>query len=201
MLFLRRERATLAKWSACCTFALMIAQLVATNRPGSNTAKVAAHVAEIYAAKGSPLHIVDLHKLPPEIFAPTSYAEKPASFAPFQEAMSNASGILVVTPEYNGGFPGVFKYFVDMLKFPETFSGKPFAFVGLSAGGGGAVRPVEQFSTLVTYLRGVIYPGTVNIPGIHGHLNEKDRLKTPEIVERLEKQAEGFIKFVEKAGK
>lgn len=179
----------------------MIVQLIATNRPGSNTAKVAAHVAEIYAAKGSPLEIVDLHMLPPEIFAPRSYAEKPASFAPFQDALSRASGIVVVTPEYNGGFPGVFKYFIDMLKFPETFAGKPFSFVGLSAGAGGAVRPVEQFSALVTYLRGIIYPGTVNIPGINHHLNESDRLKTPELIERLEKQADGFIKFVEKCGK
>jgi NAD(P)H-dependent FMN reductase len=176
----------------------MIVQLVATNRPGSNTAKVAAHVAEIYAAKGSPLHIVDLHKLPPEIFAPTSYAEKPASFAPFQDALTNASGVVIVTPEYNGGFPGVFKYFVDMLKFPETFAGKPFAFVGLSAGTGGAIRPVEQFSTLVNYLRGILYPGTVNIPGIHGHLDESNRLKTPDIIARIEKQAEGFIPFMEK---
>jgi chromate reductase, NAD(P)H dehydrogenase (quinone) len=176
----------------------MIVQLIATNRPGSNTAKVAAHVAEIYAAKGSPLEIIDLHKLPPEIFAPTSYAEKPTSFAPFQEALSKAGGIVVVTPEYNGGFPGVFKYFIDMLKFPETFAGKPFAFVGLSAGNGGAVRPVEQFTTLVNYLRGVVYPGTVNIPGVYNHLNESDHVKTPELIERLEKQADGFIKFVEK---
>ena len=176
----------------------MIVLLIATNRPGSNTAKVAAHVAEIYAAKGSPLHLLDLHQLPPEIFAPGSYAEKPASFAPFQDALSKASGIVVVTPEYNGGFPGVFKYFIDMLKFPETFTGKPFAFVGLSAGGGGAVRPIEQFSTLVTYLRGVIYPVSVSIPAIHGHLSESGRVKTPEVIERLEKQVDGFIKFVEK---
>jgi chromate reductase, NAD(P)H dehydrogenase (quinone) len=176
----------------------MIALLIATNRPGSNTAKVAAHVAEIYAAKGSPLEIVDLHKLPAEIFAPTSYAEKPASFAPFQKTLTEAKGIVVVTPEYNGGFPGVFKYFVDMLEFPGTFTGKPFAFVGLSAGMGGAIRPVEQFSTLVVYLRGVLYPGTVNIPGINGHLDEAGKVKTAEIVERLEKQADGFLKFVAK---
>jgi chromate reductase len=179
----------------------MIALLIATNRPGSNTAKVAAHVAEIYVAKGSPLEVVDLHELAPEIFAPSSYAEKPASFARFQDALTRTSGVVVVTPEYNGGFPGVFKYFIDMLKFPETFAGKPFAFVGLSAGAGGAVRPVEQFSTLVIYLRGILYPGTVNIPGINNHLHENGHLKTPELIERLEKQAEGFIKFVEKVGK
>ena len=179
----------------------MIVLLVATNRPESNTGKVAAHVAEIYKAKGVPLHILDLHTLPPEIFAASSYAEKPASFAPFQEAISKASGIVVVTPEYNGGFPGVFKYFIDMLKFPESFAGKPFAFVGLSAGMGGAVRPVEQFSTLVNYLRGIVYPGPVNMPGINDHLDEKGRVKTPELVERLEKQADGFVKFVKQLGR
>jgi NAD(P)H-dependent FMN reductase len=88
-----------------------------------------------------------------------------------------------------------------MLEFPATFKGKPFAFVGLSAGGGGAVRPIEQFSTLVTYLRGINYPVSVSIPAINGHLDEKFRLKTPEIIERLEKQAEGFIEFVAKVGK
>jgi chromate reductase len=179
----------------------MIVQLIATNRPGSNSAKVAAHVAEIYAAKGTPLEVVDLHNLPPEIFHPSSYAEKPASFASMQESMMKATGILIVTPEYNGGFPGVFKYFIDMLKFPETFAGKPFAFVGLSAGIGGAVRPVEQFTALIHHLRGVVYPGTVNIPGINNHLDDKGRIKSADIIERLEKQAEGFSKFVELVGK
>jgi NAD(P)H-dependent FMN reductase len=179
----------------------MIVQLIATNRPGSNTAKVAAHVAEIYAARKSPLEVVDLHNLPPEIFDPSSYAEKPAKFASMQESMTKATAVLVVTPEYNGGFPGVFKYFIDMLKFPETFAGKPFAFVGLSAGGGGAQRPVEQFTTLVHYLRGVVYPASVFIPGIHNHLDDAGRIKSAEIVERLEKQADGFIKFVGQVGK
>ena len=179
----------------------MIVQLIATNRPGSNTAKVAAHVAEIYAAQKTPLEVVDLHNLPPEIFHPSSYAEKPATFASMQESMTKATGILIVTPEYNGGFPGVFKYFIDMLKFPETFAGKPFAFVGLSAGMGGAVRPVEQFTTLVHYLKGVVYPNPVNIPGVYNHLDEAGKIKTAEIIERLEKQAAGFVKFVEQVGK
>jgi len=179
----------------------MIVQLIATNRPGSNSAKVAAHVAEIYAAKGTTLEVVDLHNLPPEIFHPSSYGEKPASFASMQESMTKATGILIVTPEYNGGFPGVFKYFIDMLKFPETFAGKPFAFVGLSAGIGGAVRPVEQFTTLIHHLRGIVYPHPVNIPGVNSHLDDAGRIKTAEIIERIEKQAEGFSKFVAQAGK
>ena len=175
--------------------------LSGTNRPGSNTRKIVTQLAEFYMVLGHPAEILDLAWLPPEIFHPSSYAEKPASFASMQESMTKATGILIVTPEYNGGFPGVFKYFIDMLKFPETFAGKSFAFVGLSAGMGGAVRPVEQFTTLVNYLRGVIYPGTVNIPGINNHLDDKGRIKTADIIERLEKQAEGFSKFVAQVAK
>jgi chromate reductase len=179
----------------------MIVLLIATNRPGSNTGKVAAHVAEIYAAKGTPLHVLDLHQLPPEIFSPGSYAEKPASFAPFQEAISKASGVVIVVPEYNGGFPGVFKYFVNMLEFPESFAGVPVAFVGLAAGIWGALRPVEQMEDILIYRHAVMFPERVNISGVNGHLEEKGRVKTPELVERLEKQAVGFVKFVKQLGR
>jgi NAD(P)H-dependent FMN reductase len=179
----------------------MIVLLIATNRPGSNTAKVAAHVADIYKVRGHALHVIDLHKLPPEIFSPSSYAEKPASFAPFQEAISKASGVVIVTPEYNGGIPGVFKYFLDMLQFPESFNGTPVAFVGLAAGIWGALRPVEQIEDILIYRRAVIFPERVNISGINNHLDEKGRVKTPDLVERLEKQADGFIKFLKQLGK
>jgi NAD(P)H-dependent FMN reductase len=179
----------------------MIVLLIATNRPGSNTAKVAAHVTNIYKAKGHAPHVVDLHQLPPEIFSPSSYAEKPASFAPFQEAISKASGVVIVTPEYNGGIPGVFKYFLDMLQFPESFNGMPVAFVGLAAGIWGALRPVEQIEDILIYRRAVIFPERVNISGINNHLDDKGRVKTPDLVERLEKQADGFIQFVKQQGK
>ena len=52
----------------------MITLIVGTNRPGSNTRKVARHVEEIYAALKVPLHVLDLAQLPPEIFSPASYA-------------------------------------------------------------------------------------------------------------------------------
>ena len=103
----------------------MMTLIVGTNRPGSNTRKVARHVEEIYAALKVPLHVLDLAQMPPEIFSAASYAEKPASFRPFADAVLKSSGLVIVTPEYNGGMPGVLKYFIDMLKFPESFQKRP----------------------------------------------------------------------------
>ncbi len=111
----------------------MITLIVGTNRPGSNSRKVAAHVEEIYAELKVPLRVLDLAHLPPEIFSPTSYEEKPRAFQPFAEAVLNSAGLHVVSPEYNGGIPGVLKYFIDMLKFPESFINRPVCFVGLAA--------------------------------------------------------------------
>jgi len=49
---------------------------------------------------GVPLRVLDLAQLPPEIFSPASYAEKPKSFQPFADAVLQSDGLHVVTPEY-----------------------------------------------------------------------------------------------------
>jgi chromate reductase, NAD(P)H dehydrogenase (quinone) len=177
-------------------FALMITMVVGTNRPGSNTRKVASQVEEIYREMGTPLKVLDLAQLPPEIFAPTSYAEKPKSFAPFADGVLASSGLVVVTPEYNGSVPGVLKYFIDMLKFPESFEHRPVCFVGLAAGMWGALRPVEQLQAIFGYRNAYIFPERVFLPGVSGLLDANGRIKDVELVERLRTQQKGFVEFV-----
>jgi NAD(P)H-dependent FMN reductase len=176
----------------------MITLIVGTNRPGSNTRKLAAHLEEIYDGLKVPLHVLDLARLPQEIFLPASYGEKPRAFQPFAEAVLNSSGLHVVTPEYNGGIPGVLKYFIDMLKFPESFINRPVCFVGLSAGVWGALRPVEQLQAIFGYRNAFVYPERVFLPAINQLLDGQGRLQDAELLERLKTQANGFIDFVEK---
>jgi len=176
----------------------MIVIISGTNRPGSNTRKVTAHVEKIYAAGGVQFQVLDLAQMPPEIFSPTSYAEKPVAFKKFTDAILAADGVVIVTPEYNGGMPGVLKYFIDMLPFPESFEQRPVCFVGLAAGIWGALRPVEQLQAIFGYRNAFIFPERVFLPGIGKLLNEAGQFTNPEIEKRLQQQAEGFIAFVEK---
>src|SRR5258706_14997111 len=99
----------------------MIVIISGTNRPGSNTRKVTAHVEATYKVLGVKAQLLDLADLPPEIFSPDSYAEKPVAFKKFTDAVLTSDGLVVVTPEYNGSLPGILKYFIDMLPFPESF--------------------------------------------------------------------------------
>jgi NAD(P)H-dependent FMN reductase len=168
-----------------------------TNRPGSNTRKVAARVEAAYKASGVKTGLLDLADLPPEIFSPESYAAKPPGFSRFTSAVLAADGLVVVTPEYNGSLPGILKYFIDMLPFPESFERRPVCFVGLSAGIWGALRPVEQLQAIFGYRNAYIFPERVFLPGINQLLDEAGLFTRPDIEKRLEKQAAGFVGFVE----
>lgn len=167
-----------------------------TNRPGSNTRKVAAILEGFYKAAGFTPEILDLANLPADIFLPTSYADKPESFAAFSDAVLAADGLHVVTPEYNGSLPGVLKYFIDMLPFPESFEGRPVAFTGLAAGQWGALRPVEQLQAIFGYRNAHIFPTRVFLPAINGLLSEEGRITDDDISDRLHAQAAGFGAFV-----
>ena len=169
-----------------------------TNRPGSNARKIAGHIAALYAGLGEPVELLDLAELPPEIFLPAAYAKKPAGFARFSEAILASDGVHLVTPEYNGGVPGVLKYFIDMLPFPEAFERRPVAFTGLSAGRWGALRPVEQLAAIFSYRNAHLYPERVFLPGIGEQLSPKGRLTNEDSLQRLNAQAAGFVDFVKK---
>jgi NAD(P)H-dependent FMN reductase len=176
----------------------MITLLVGTNRPGANTRKVASQLKVIYDGFKVPLSVLDLADLPQEIFLPTAYAEKPKSFLRFSQMILDSAGLHVVTPEYNGSVPGVLKYFIDMLKFPESFIHRPVCFTGLGAGMWGALRPVEQLQAIFGYRNAFVFPERVFIPGVNNSLDENGRINDPEIVERLKQQVEGFVTFVER---
>lgn len=174
----------------------MITLLVGTNRPDAHSRNVAAHLASVYKSLGEPVKVLDLIDLPAAIFEPAAYGEKPASFQPFVDAVLNAKGIHVVLPEYNGGFPGVLKYFIDMLPFPESFEDRSVAFTGVAAGQFGALRPVEQLQQIFAYRNAYLFPQRVFIMGVHSVLNDAGEITDAKLKERLRKQAKGFCDFV-----
>jgi NAD(P)H-dependent FMN reductase len=178
----------------------MIVVIAGTNRPRSNTLKVARLVESIVRECGEEVTLVDLSRLPPELFSPSSYATRPAGFRPFQDAVLEASGIVTVVPEYNGSYPGVLKYFIDMLQFPESLVGKPAAFVGLSSGRWGGLRAVEQLSMVFQYRNAHLYGRRVFLPAIGTLLDEDDRLCDPDALDRLDGAARGFVDFCRSLG-
>jgi NAD(P)H-dependent FMN reductase len=178
----------------------MITVISGTNRPNSNTRRVAGVVHGLLEEGGEEAVLLDLAELPAEIFADTAYASKPASFASFQDEVLSTDGLLTLVPEYNGSFPGVLKYFIDMLRFPESLYEKPAGFVGLSAGRWGGVRAVEQLEMVFQYRNAHLFGRRCFIPGINKALDDAGQFKDLETVDRLRKTALDFASFCRNLG-
>lgn len=176
----------------------MITILVGTNRPNANSRKIARQIQSIYAAMDEPVRLLDLADLPVAAFTPEAYAAKPASLKPFTDAVLSSSGLHVVVPEYNGSMPGVLKYFIDLLPFPESFEGRPVAFTGVAAGMFGALRPVEQLQQIFSYRNAYLYPNRVFVMAVHEVLTDDGKITDEKLHLRLASQAKGFAGFIRK---
>lgn len=159
------------------------------------TLRVAKAVQQHYQSAGIAVELLDLQELPPEAFTPTVYATKPPALVAIQQRVLAAVGLHVVTPEYNGSFPGILKYFIDLLKFPESFDRKPVAFVGVATGSFGALRPVEQLQMIFAYRNAHLYPERVFIAGAAGRIDAAGKVTDAELDQRLTRQARGFAHF------
>lgn len=169
--------------------------LSGTNRPDSNALRVSHVLRGLYDKHAIAAEVFSLCDLPPEMFSPAAYADKPPKVRELQQRVLDASGLHVVTPEYNGSFPGALKYLVDMLKFPESFDHKPVAFVGEANGASGALRAVEQLQGVFAYRNAHQYPRRVFIASVKGHFDAGGAFVDAELLARLEEQCVGFAKF------
>jgi len=178
----------------------MIVVISGTNRADSMSLKVARLVAGLVEAGGEEAFLVDLRDMPESMYRPGAYATRPPELEPYQEAILAADGILTVVPEYNGSFPGVLKYFIDMLRFPESLVETPAAFVGISAGQWGALRAVEQLEMVFQYRSAHLYGRRVFLGGIGGLLDADGRIVDAEARDRLQRQVRGFVEFCRRLG-
>ena len=186
----------------------------ATNRLGANSFIVAQIIQKIYQSLNADVEVMSLRDIPFPPLVKNSYpAVLPKDFQSFISKLNKSSGFIIVCPEYNGSFPGIFKFFIDHWSYPETFEYRPMAFVGLGGKFGG-LRAVEQLQQIMGYRNGFIYPERVFLQNIEDLLVDEQinptgsgqskkqecsntiRIKDPEINNLLYQQSSGFLKFI-----
>ena len=179
----------------------MITIIVGTNRAGSVTAQVAAFVASVYDELSITNQVLDIAELPPETFSPEAYVEKPARVVEFTDHILSSSGLVVITPEYNGSMAGALKLFIDMLPFPESFEDRPVSYVGLAAGQFGGLRPVEHLQQVFGYRNALNFPRRVFIPAVGAVMKAEGGLLASDYASRLREQAQAFLTYCRSLGK
>ncbi len=107
------------------------------------------HAAQELAPAGMNIVIHGLHDLP--LFNQDVEDEgDPAAVAAFKDAIEQADGLLLASPEYNGGITGVLKNAIDWAsragksRKVAALAGKTVCIVGASPGITGTVRAQDQ---------------------------------------------------------
>lgn len=105
-------------------------------------------------------------------------------FPEWRDAIIRADGLVIVTPEYNHGYPGTLKAVLDLLL--REYVHKPVAFVGVSAGIWGGTRVIEAMLPMVRELGLAATFSDLNFPSVQKTFDEEGKLVN-QVYEKLVK--------------
>ena len=173
----------------------MITIIAATNRPNSNTLKVAKYYQQQLKLKGVESNLFSLEHLPIDFLNTDMFGKRSEAFQKIQDLISATDKFLFVMPEYNGSYPGVLKVLIDACNFPDSFYDKKTALVGLSSGKYGNIRGVDHFTGVCHYIHLHILPLRIHIPNIKTELDVDGNLIKEDTIKFTNEQIEKFIRF------
>jgi NAD(P)H-dependent FMN reductase len=91
------------------------------------------------------------------------------------EKIAKADALIIVSPEYNHGYPGELKMMIDMLY--GEYARKPVGLCGVSMGGLGGARCVEQLRQIFAELHMVSIREAIYFSGVRQLFDEKGVIK------------------------
>jgi NAD(P)H-dependent FMN reductase len=110
-----------------------------------------------------------------------------AQFPEWRDAIVRADGLVIVTPEYNHGYPGPLKSVLDLLL--KEYIHKAVAFVGVSAGPWGGTRVIEACVPMVRELGLAVTFTDLNFPSVASKFDDSGNL----LDAAYERRVTGFL--------
>lgn len=173
----------------------MITIISATNRPNSNTLKIATNYALLMEKQGVNSKILTLESLPVDIAFSDLYDKRSEGFQKLvNEFIIPAQKFVVISPEYNGSFPGILKVFLDALP-PELNRGKKVSLIGVSSGRGGNMRGMDHLTGIFNYLGLHVHHNKLAISNILSLFDEQGNVNDERTIHLLNKHISDLIKW------
>ena len=126
---------------------------------------------------------------------------EPAAVTALKQRILASDGVLLVTPEYNNGIPGVFKNGIDWLSrgtpgIPAVFGDRPFALIGASPGGFGTILSQNHWLPVLKTLGVRMWAGNRLMVSRAGSVFDADgALVDARVREQLAGFVQGFAAF------
>lgn len=124
---------------------------------------------------------------------PADFETEGKSAAPMEltKLLKSVDGFIIVSPEYNHGYPGSLKYLLDM--HLTEYIHKPVGLVGVSSGTFGGVRAIQQLVPVVRELGMIASFTDLKV----GHVGDTFSDSTPVDEETWNKRVNEFLDELE----
>ncbi|MGA9996611.1 MAG: NADPH-dependent FMN reductase [Pyrinomonadaceae bacterium] len=164
---------------------IFIPVILGTTRQGRASENVARFVhEEIGKRAGVETELIDIRDIP----LTTQDAGEAIKDSNFSGRVARADGLVIVTPEYNHGYPGMLKHLLDTNL--KEYIHKAVGVCGVSAGGFGGTRVIENLLPVLRELGLVTIFWDGNFSGAHKLFDANGKLLDEAYVKRIDQ----FIK-------
>lgn len=152
-----------------------LALIYGSTREGRFCDKVAAWAgAQIAQRNEFSLDVID----PAALALPSRHQrEDNADLIRLRQRIEQAEAFVIVTPEYNHGYPAALKFLIDSVY--EPWQAKPVAFVSYGGISGG-LRAVEQLRLVFAELHAVTIRDSVSFPNAWEHFDPAGQVLEPD---------------------
>lgn len=162
----------------------------ATNRPNSNTLKIANIYQQILRNKGVEARIFSLEE--------NGILQKGAAFdAIATEILQPTDHFIFVCPEYNGSFPGVLKLLIDNSQPSRDWWHKKAMVTGVATGRAGNLRGIDHLISILHHLKISVLPQYLPISQVDKLLDEQGRLHDTATQQLIDQQITAFLNFTQ----
>jgi NAD(P)H-dependent FMN reductase len=168
-----------------------IAIISASVRTGRHSHRVALFFQQYLEAQGlASAEVLDLAQYRFPVFEERlKYQQAPSpEVLDFAARVTQADGVIVVTPEYNGGYPAALKNVVDLLY--EEWHRKPIAIATVSDGAFGGTQVITSLQFSLWKIRAWVVPAMFPVPKVQEAFDEAGQ---PADKAGTEKRAQRFL--------
>jgi len=168
--------------------ALFIPIILGTARQGRQSENVARFVFEQTKKRADvETELIDVRKLPMRLDDAGEQMKDPN----FSATIQRCDGLIIVTPEYNHGYPGLLKHALDMNL--KEYIHKAVGICGVSAGPFGGSRVIEGLLPVMRELGLVTIFEDVNFGNVEALFDEQGNMVDNNYVRRVRKFLDELI--------
>lgn len=173
----------------------MITVICGTHRPQNVTRRIVEKYQALLEESGQEVRLFELEELPRDFVFSDSFGNRSEETEQIiHDKLMPSEKLVIISPEYNGSYPGVLKAFLDGVK-PQIWKGKKVALVGVASGRAGNIRGMDHLTHVLHHLRMEVFSHKVPISKVDGLLNDEGTLVDEETIQSLKQQALEFLSY------